>query len=76
MEITKKNRGEFLGYEDEKTVITINENNYIEKFEKYLEDPQNSKWKKIAEAGREYTLKNFTNEKAVNSLVSLMKNLS
>ena len=76
MEITKKNRGEFLGYEDEKTVIAINENNYIEKFEKYLEDPQNSKWKKIAEAGREYTLKNFTNEKAVNSLVSLMKNLS
>ena len=76
MEITKKNRGEFLGYEDEKTVIAINENNYIEKFEKYLEDPQNSKWKKIAEAGREYTLKNFTNGKAVNSLVSLMKNLS
>ena len=76
MEITKKNRGEFLGYEDEKTVIIINENNYIEKFEKYLEDPQNSKWKKIAEAGREYTLKNFTNGKAVNSLVNLMKNLS
>ena len=76
MEITKKNKGEFLGYEDEKTVIAIDENNYVEKFEKYLKDPQNSKWGKIAKAGREYTLKNFTNEKAVNSLVSLMKNLS
>jgi len=73
MEITKKNRGEFLGYEDEKTVIAINEDNYIEKFEKYLADPHNTKWKKIADAGREYTLKNFTNKKAVESLVELMK---
>jgi len=75
MEITKKNRGKFLGYEDEKTIISINENNYIEKFEKYLSDPQNTKWKKIAEAGREYTLKKFTNKKAVESLIDLMKNL-
>ena len=75
MEITKKNRGEFLGYEDEKTVISINEDNYIEKFERYLSNSQSSKWKKIADAGREYTLKNFTNEKAVKSLVELMKNL-
>ena len=75
MEITKKNKGEFLGYEDEKTIISINENNYIEKFEKYLSDPKNTKWKKIADAGREYTLRKFTNKKAVESLIHLMKNL-
>jgi hypothetical protein len=75
MEITKKNRGEFLGYEDEKTAIFIDENNYSEKFDEYLSDSQNNKWKKIANAGREYTLKNFTNKKAVESLVELMKKL-
>jgi len=75
MEITKKNRGEFLGYEDEKTVISINKDNYIEKFERYLSNPQDSKWRVIADAGREYTLKNFTNKKAVISLIDLMKNL-
>jgi len=75
MEVTKKNRGEFLGYEDEKTAIFIDENNYIEKFEEYLSNSQNSKWKKIADAGREYTLKNFTNKKAVESLIDLIKNL-
>ncbi len=76
MEVTKKNRGEFLGYEDEKTAIFINEKNYVEKFEKFLSDSQNSKWKNIANAGKEYTLKKFTNKKAVESLVDLMKKLS
>ena len=35
----------------------------------------NSKWKEIANAGREFTLQNYTNEKAANSLVELMRTL-
>ena len=76
MEITKKNRGQFLGYEDGKHAIFINEENYKEKFQEYLDDPENSRWKKIAEAGRDYTLKNFNNDTAVSSLVKLIKSLS
>ncbi len=75
MEITKKNKGEFLGYEDGKHAIFINEENYKEKFQEYLDDPENSRWKKIAELGREYTLKNFNNDVAISSLVELMKSL-
>ena len=72
MEITKKNKGQFLGYEDGKTAIFINESNYKQKFQDYLRDPENKKWQEIANAGRNYTLKNFNNDKAVSSLVDLM----
>ena len=75
MEITKKNRGQFLGYEDGKHAIFINEENYKEKFQEYLDDTENSRWKKIAEAGRDYTIKNFNNDAAVSSLVKLIKSL-
>jgi hypothetical protein len=75
MEITEKNKGKFLGYEDNKTCIMINNQNYQEKFEIFLSDPQNSKWEEIANAGREYTLKNFSNDVATESLVELMNNL-
>jgi hypothetical protein len=75
MEITKKNRGEYLGYIDGETAVFINEKNYKQKFEEYLSDINNPKWEKIANAGREFTLKTHTNDKAVESLVELMKNL-
>ena len=75
MEITKKNKGEFLGYEDGKHAIFINEDNYKEKFQEYLDDPENSRWEKIAESGREYTIKNFNNDVATSSLVKLIKSL-
>ena len=75
MEITDKNHGEFLGYRDGENCIIINEKNYKEKFDEYISDPNNSKWKVIAETGREFTLKNHTNDHAVESLVELMENL-
>ena len=75
MEITKKNRGEYLGYEDGKTAIFIDKDNYEEKFEAYLNDLGNDKWERIAKNGREFTLKNFSNDKAATELVDLMKKL-
>ena len=75
MEITEKNYGKFLGYKDGETCIEINEKNYKEKFEEYISDYENPKWKEIAQAGREFTLKKYTNDTAVKSLVELMTNL-
>lgn len=75
MEITKKNRGDYLGYVDNETSVFINEKNYKQKFQEYLSDPNNPKWERIAAAGREFTLKNHTNDKAAESLVELMKSL-
>ena len=72
MEITKKNRGEYLGYVDGETCIFINEDNYQEKFKEYLNDSDNPKWEKIATAGRKFTLKNLNNEKAVKDLIEIM----
>jgi hypothetical protein len=75
MEITEKNKGDYLGYVDGETSIFINEDNYEQKFESFLSDPGNPKWEKIANAGRDYALENFNNEKAANSLADLMETL-
>jgi len=75
MEITKKNNGYFLGYKDNETAIFIDEKNYKEKFQQYVSDPDNPKWEQIANAGREYTMNNLTNEQALISLVELMKEI-
>ena len=75
MEITEKNGAEILGFKNNETAIFINEKNYKQKFEEYLSDPDNSKWEEIANAGREYTMQNLTNDNAVDSLVEIMKEL-
>lgn len=75
MEITEHNRGSYLGYEDEKTAIFINENNYKKKFSEFLNNPDDPKWKKIAEAGKKFTLENLSNDKAVDNLVNLMEDV-
>ena len=75
MEISKLNKGRFLGYRDNESCIFIDQKNYKEKFEEYLSDTKNPKWKEIANAGREFTLQNYTNDKAVDSLVELMRTL-
>ena len=75
MEITEKNHGAFLGYKDGENCIIINEHNYKEKFSEYLDDIKNPKWKQIADTGREFTLKNYTNDTAAESLFELMEDL-
>lgn len=75
MEITEKNGGEYLGYIDGETAIFINEDNYKNKFEEFLKNSENSKWEKIANAGRRHALENLNNDKAVESLVDLMEEL-
>ena len=75
MEITKKNNGEYLGYIDGESAIFINEDNYKEKFEEYLRNPDLPKWKEIAERGRKHAMDNLNNDIATNSLADLMENL-
>lgn len=75
MEITDRNYGKTLGFKDGETAIFINENNYREKFAEYLNDVDNPKWEEIAYAGRTFALENFTNDKGVESLVQLIKEL-
>lgn len=75
MEITETNRGKQYGFIDEVNTIIINEKNYKKKFNMYFSDMDNPKWEKIANAGREHALKNLNNDKAVESLVELFKEL-
>ncbi len=75
MEVTKKNRANLLGFVDGETAIFIDETNFQQKFEDYLLNLENSKWEKIANDGRKFAFENFNNDKAVCSLVDLIKNL-
>jgi len=75
MEITDKNKGEYLGFIDGKSAIYINEDNYKEKFDEYLSDVNNPKWEQIANEGRTHALTNLNNDKAVESLVDLIRDL-
>jgi hypothetical protein len=75
MEVTKKNNADIFGFKDGETAIFINEKNYKDKFQEFLDDPENPKWEKIANAGRRYTLEQLNNDKAVESLVDLMEKL-
>ncbi len=75
MEITDKNYGKYLGYKDGENAVFVNEKNYQEKFNEYLNDMDNPKWEKIANAGREHALENFNNDKGIDSLVDLMEEL-
>ena len=75
MEITDKNGADILGFKNNETAIFINEKNYEQKYEEYLSDPNNPKWEEIANAGHDYTMKNLTNDNAVESLIDIMKEL-
>ncbi len=75
MEITDKNKGDYIGFEDGKTAIFIDEDNYKLRFKQYLSEPDNPQWERIAEAGRIYSLENFNNDKAVLHLIELMESL-
>ena len=75
MEITSKNRGNYIGFEDDVSSIFINEQNYKDKFHEFINDPNNPKWEKIAKNGREHALKNLNNDKATESLEIIMREL-
>ena len=75
MEITERIDCKYIGFKDNESAIFINENNYKEKFEEFLNDPDNTRWEEIATAGRDYAINELNNDKAVESLVNLMKSL-
>ena len=75
MEITEKNDGTFIVFKDNESCIFINENNYQNKFQEYLSDPDNPKWEEIAKSGRDFAMNKLNNDIAVETIVELIKKL-
>jgi len=73
MEVNDNNFAKNLGYRDNESAIFINEKNYKEKFDEYILDLNNPKWRQIANAGREHAMKTFNNDEGVNSLIEFFK---
>ena len=75
MEVTEKNNAKRTGFIDNETCVYINESNYVEKFNEFLETRDDPKWEKIASNGRKFALENFNNDKAVDGLIDLINEL-
>ncbi len=75
MEITEKNDGKFIGFENNESCIFINEKNYEKKFQEFLSDPDNKKWEEIAQSGRDFAMNELNNDNAVKKIVDIMKEL-
>ena len=73
LEVNEKNKADFVGFKNNENAIFINEENYKEKFQEYLENVEDKKWRNIAEKGRKFVIDNLNNDKAVESLVELMQ---
>ena len=73
MEVNNNNFAKNLGYRDNESAIFINEKNYKQKFDEYILDLNNPKWRQIANAGREHAMKTFNNDEGVNSLIEFFK---
>jgi len=75
MEITEKNDGKFIGFENNESCIFINEKNYEKKFQEFLSDPENKKWEEIAQSGRDFAMNELNNDNAVKKIVNIMREL-
>jgi len=73
LEVNEKNKADFVGFKNNENAVFINEENYKEKFQEYLENVEDTKWRNIAEKGRKFVIDNLNNDKAVESLVELMQ---
>lgn len=73
LEVNEKNKADFVGFKNNENAVFINEKNYKEKFQEYLENVEDTKWRNIAEKGRKFVIDNLNNDKAVESLVELMQ---
>jgi len=75
MEVTEENDCRSLGFIDGKNAIFINERNYIKKFKRYLQNVNNPIYKKIAFAGREFVLREYSNKVQIQKLIDIMEKL-
>ena len=75
LEVNERNDADFVGFKDMNTAIFINEKNYKQKFQEFLNSIEDPRWQKIADNGRRFVMENLTNDKAVMSLVDLMRKI-
>ena len=74
MESTRRNHGvSHLGFEDGRNAILIDESNYRERFQEFLDSPDDPRWERIAREGRRHALENLSNDVGVEMLVSIMR---
>lgn len=75
MEVNPDNGCDELGFVDNVNAVFINEDNYAEKFSRFLHSVDDPRWKSIAESGREFILEKYCNSVQVNKLINLMETL-
>lgn len=73
MEVNAKNGCGKLGFVDGQNAIFINQNNYITRMKEFIDNPNDPRWEKIANNGREFVLANYENRIQVNKLIDIIE---
>lgn len=74
-EVTDFNQIQDMGFEDGVNCVYINDVNYKRKFTEYMDSVNDPKWRKLAEAGRQLVLDNYTNEREVKRFVETIESM-
>lgn len=72
-EVNHLNQIQELGFEDMKNCVYINRYNYEDRMTAFLDDPDNPRWKKIADAGHKLVKDVYSNEKQVARFVKRLE---
>jgi len=66
---------EQFGFIDGEHSIFINDDNFVDRMREFIDDPDNPKWAKIAENGRNFVLKHYEQKVQVDKLIDIMEKL-
>lgn len=75
MEVNGINGAESLGYIDGETAIFIDDNNYIEKFNEYLQSFNDRKWQDIANNAHDFVMQNYQVSHGVQRLLKYIEEI-
>lgn len=64
---------EELGFVNGESCVYVTTENYLQKFDEYLDSVDDPKWERIAAAGRRHVIKTWSNETQANKLVDVLE---
>lgn len=74
-EVTEKNQISDMGFIDGVNCVYIDKNNYEDRFQEFVEDFNNPKWKRIAETGHKLVKNTYNNRKQVREFVQALESM-
>ncbi len=72
-EVTERNAVADIGFIEGENAVFIDDSNYVERMEEYLDTVDDLKWERIAKEGQRFVLEKYASEVQAAKLIDLMK---